>query len=612
MRLLAAAAFLALPALAQTVCQPTPIYSPCELVFEMSDAEASAHPNPYASVELRAEFRSPRHRTIMLPGFWDGRRRMVIRFAPIEVGEWDFRVTSNLQRFDGKQGQVIGIPSEALGFVKAANVHHWAWTENNKPHLWMGDTSYNLASLDRDLFQKTVDTRAAQKFNHIRAMATGSEIQTAKIFADPNLPDVTFFHNLDERVLYINKKGIAFDMILGHDRNQLSNLFPTWQQRERYIRYMVARYSAMNVTWELVQNFEDYELSREVMKELGVALKKLDPYQHPRSTHASVTSSPLLQDGWMDHVVYQTADDQVGAIEHQLYAVPFVNSDFGFEDSGAGKSQPDHVDIDTFRRRLWNSTMDGQYPGFGNTGVYGGRKVPQDPKYLESPGAKQMTIWYDFFADTRHWELEPYFDVDGGRCIALEGVEYVMYVEKPSGPVEVRMEKHGYDVVWFNPINGETVPQKNYKGEKFTGEPPDRSHDWVLYLSREGKKDSMLKSWRFESRPILMQEAEQDTQKVLFTIVEPSKEELSVSNPPKYEVKLKRETRGTRSMMYLWTGEVVADVQGFRVLGTGKQGVFQLPPNLTRKYPAVLNVRLVGMNANGKVYLLDKIYSLTH
>ena len=39
-----------------------------------------------------------------------------------------------------------------------------------------------------------------------------------------------------------------------------------------------------------------------------------------------------------------------------------------------------------------------------------------------------MTVWYDFFYnDTRYWELEPYYDVDGGRALALEDTEYVVY-----------------------------------------------------------------------------------------------------------------------------------------------------------------------------------------
>jgi len=127
---------------------------------------------------------------------------------------------------------------------------------------------------------------------------------------------------------------------------------------------------------------------------MGGLLKQLDPYQHPRTTGAGVTSAPLLDDGWMDFAAHGTPDDNVGSIEHQLYAVPFVNLDFGREDG----------DTAAFRRRLWNATMDGQYPTYAGSG----------------PGAKQMTVWFDFMSDTRHWELEPYFDVDGGRALALE------------------------------------------------------------------------------------------------------------------------------------------------------------------------------------------------
>ena len=73
----------------------------------------------------------------------------------------------------------------------------------------------------------------------------------------------------------------------------------------------------------------------------------------------------------MDHVLYQSSSDDLGAIEHQFYAAPFVNAEFGYENSGAGQTHPHHVDSNTFRRRLWNATMNGQYPVFGNTGTYG-------------------------------------------------------------------------------------------------------------------------------------------------------------------------------------------------------------------------------------------------
>ncbi len=601
---------LALPCFGQTVCQPTPTYSPCEIVFELSEQEAGA--SPYLNVELEAEFRSPRFRTFRMPGFWDGGRRFVIRFSPTDPGEWVFRLTSNLPRFEGKEGTFTATDSKSPGFLKAANVHHWALIDDNNrtPHLWMGDTIYTLPFIDRPVFDKLLAARSGQKFTHIRAVVLAPPGKPAGTYLSADQPNPEVFRELDERILALNRKGIIADLMVAYDQRQLQNLFPSWQQRERYVRYLVARYSAMDVTWQGFENFEQAPGGRAALKEIGLALKKLDPYQHPRSTGAEGTSSSLLIDEWMNYVAQQSPADDLGAIEHQLYAVPFVGLGFAQEDSGAGKSRAGDMDTDAFRKRLWNATMNGQYPTFANTGTRGG-ETAVDPKYFDSPGARQMTAWFDFFSRTRHWELEPYFDVDGGRALALEGVEYIVYVEKP-GPVEVVIEKHGYDVAWFNPITGESLKdKKGFKGDRFTGEPPDKTHDWVLHISREGRKESMLRSYKFDSRTIGMQEIEANPQKAPFEVREPAGDAISVTTPAMYAARVTRETRATRSMMYLWMGEVAADQEGTRVIGTGSEGTFRVPDNLAKAYPALLAVRLYGMNANGKVYTLIKVYKLT-
>src|SRR5271169_3190352 len=77
------------PSPSPSPCPGAVVYSPCDIVFELEDSESSTHPNPYVSVDIHAEFRSPRHRTYLLPAFWDGGRKMVIRFAPTEPGDWD-------------------------------------------------------------------------------------------------------------------------------------------------------------------------------------------------------------------------------------------------------------------------------------------------------------------------------------------------------------------------------------------------------------------------------------------------------------------------------------------------------------------------------------------
>jgi hypothetical protein len=298
---------------------------------------------------------------------------------------------------------------------------------------------------------------------------------------------------------------------------------------------------------------------------------KLDPYQHPRMTMAGVTSAPLAADGWPNMIGYGTPDPNIGGVEHQFYQSPALATGI--------KNTHD----------LWNATMNGQYPADGS-GAY-------------------MTAWAEFMAGNRYWELEPFFGVDGGRGVALEGVEYIIYVEKP-GPIEVTLEHHGYDVVWINPANGERVKQKDIRGERYTGEPPDRSHDWVLHISREGEKSGMLKSVKFNSRDVPVQEITFAGEKPVFEILDPEENEVSIAHPAHMSLKVRKDTRATRSLLVEWTAEVSADGEGYRVIGVGKEGTLKIPAAIVKNLPAVLSLHANIVNANGKAYMMDRILKL--
>jgi hypothetical protein len=103
---------------------------------------------------------------------------------------------------------------------------------------------------------------------------------------------------------------------------------------------------------------------------------------------------------------------------------------------------------------------------------------------------------------------------------------------------------------------------------------------------------------------------EQNAQRVPYEMLEPSAQTLSPGTPVRFAAKITRDTRATRSMMWLWTGEVSTEGRGYRVLGTGREGEMSIPPSIATQYPAVMNLRLAGMNANGKIYFLDRVYRL--
>jgi len=573
---------------AQTVCQPVLAYSPCEIVFELDAAEAKLHPKPYWSVDLRAEIRSPEFKTYQVHAFYDGGNRMVLRFPPSVAGPWDFRVTSNLPRFNGKEGKFEATPSDHPGFVQVRNVRHFAYQASRKPHLWMGDTLMNFGSMDAAEFEKAVAEAKSNKFNHLRGYLLGAD--PAKSFPAADRPNIAYFQELDKRVRAINDAGLTVDLVLGHAGNQLARLLPERTQRDRFMRFVAARYAAFGVTWQLVEQYETYDNGRAFCKELGLALKLYDPNGHPRSTHAAQTSAPLIPDGWLDYIVYDSDNDALNTVERQVYARPFVNVGFAGVSGSTGTE---------FRHKLWRAAMSGQYLTARRTG-----NSPDD--------IKAMGVWFDLLSKTRYWDSEPYFDIDGGRSVALEGIEYLAYIEKPAGPIEILVERHGYDIYWINPATGEATQPKNkdWKGEKFVIEAPSTTQDWILHLSRDGKKEGMLRSYKFEARPVPVQDLETVEKMVPFALTLPPNDTISVSKSVPFEVTLKRQTRATRAMTYLVTGEVTTNGQGYRVLATGAKGEFKIPDALAKSGGSVMVVRVTGLNANGKAYAVDRVFRL--
>ena len=601
-------------------CGSAPLYETCEIEIEISEAAAETHPNPYMTVDLRAEFRSPKGGTTrVMPAFWDGGRRFVIRFAPLDPGRWDFRIVSNLPELSGQTGSFDTGPARTPGFLRVHNLRYWRFTAPETTHFWMGDTCYSFASIPWETFTELIDIRAEQKFNHMRGFVLGNRQTAARVLADPERPLVEHFREVDRRVEYMNQNGMIADLILGDGANQLAELLPRRRHRERYVRYVAARYAAFNITWQGVERFEEYKQGRKLLQEIARYLGKWDPYKRPRSSSAVTTSSPLAEDEWMNYVVQRSHDPALATVEYEMYPAPFVNVEVGVEDSGG--SIPNGADSDTLRKRMWNAAIRGQSLTLANSGTWGAGTSQVDIRFADSPGARQMTHLYDFFAQTRYFDLQPYYRVEGGPALALtffrrhdetpRGVEFIVYVEKP-GPVELRLPKHEYSVSWFNPIDGTWVDEKKkFKGERFnTPGPPDASHDWVLYLRREGRKQAMNNSFLLAWRKIRPKKIESTIADVPFEIQLPDEDELVAGGEFQFNATLKKTGRTARKTQWLWLAEVAGSGVGPRVLGTTQFGAFTIPPDLTRRYPATLGIRLVGVDGLGRVYEAFKPFRL--
>ncbi|MCU1326743.1 MAG: hypothetical protein JWN34_2113 [Bryobacterales bacterium] len=559
---------------AQTVCRPTPKFSPCDLVFDLPGTD------PAKTLDLHAEIRSPRHETVRANGFWDGGTRWVVRFTPDEAGPHTFRLTGPGDLM-GKEGQLTATDNGKAGWLRAANLHHFALVDGNNltPHLWMGTVVRNFNGTDLAAWKTLIDTRSAQHFNHVAI--TLVDEATAATFQSPE-----FFRTAEEKIRCANERGLIVDIAFFGPNNLMEHLLPTRADRQKWFGYALSRLVPFDVTWQGLEAWESYDNGRPLLKEIGGYLADLDPYKHTRSSRAATTSAPMAEDGWLRYRSYETADDNITVVEQQAFQYPAVNN-----------FAHGVTDTDTFRHRLWNATANGHYPA---------TEVPNEQ------AAAQMKVWFDFMSTTRYWELEPHFDVENGRALSLDEVEYIVYVEKP-GPVTLTVDKHSYDVEWVNPLTGDrTKVKEKTKTEALTFSPPDNTHDWILHVSREGKKAGMLKSYKFDSRdpPLALQVMEGNPEKVPFDIVAPEGDTLQLGQPVRFAIKLKRQTKALQNVRYEWTGEVNVSERGYRVIGTGPEGTFTIPANIATDYPANLHIRLTAVNALGKVYFIDRNYQL--
>jgi len=562
--------------------QSARVFAPCELSFDWNQGELPQSASPYKDELLNVEFRSPSHNTHLMRDFWTGGHTLRVRFSPTEPGAWTYHVTSTIKRYDNQEGNFNVADSSSPGFVSVANLRHWR-TINKQPHLWLG-VAVPFLEIDQSSLETWLDARKHDGFTHIRGPVLTLRA-SLKPLSPASEPNFAYFDALDEQILAADTRGFTLDLLLADQSFVHSGKLDQWDQRDPLIRYVIARYSGLNVTWQGIEHFEDTPGARALLKDLGSSLQKYDSFQHPRSTDARVSSYPLLTDEWMNYLIEASPHPEVAAVEHQFTTQPEIHIITA-------------TDPEIFRHELWNCTTNGEYPSVSFESLRNEANV------------RAIQTWFKLITDTRHWELEPYFDVDGARAVGLKEIGYIAYAQNP-GIIEINVEKHKYNPVWINPSSGEELPVKDYRGEVFSRPTPDNSHDWLLQFEREGHKESMLRSVRFESIDPPVQEIESDSSKIPFDVVDPEGDTINSLIPVPFKIKITRANRASRTMQYAWWGEVVAGGEGPRLLGVGSFGNLTIPKDLLKEPDSVLNLRVLAINANGKAYELDKIYRLS-
>ena len=129
-------------------------------------------------------------------------------------------------------------------------------------------------------------------------------------------------------------------------------------------------------------------------------------------------------------------------------------------------------------------------------------------------------------------------------------------------------------------------------------------------MVREGRVEGMNKSYKFESRDIVLQEVESNSPKVPFTIEQPAADfqrarvaavrrqaHPGIARHAHHDVAVDRRGLGR-------SDRAIACWPRARRASCGRSTASP------RTFPRVMHLRVYGMNANGKVYAIDRAFQL--
>ncbi len=352
-------------------------------VYELT-LKGPAEGNPFVEVRISATFTNGAI-TREVPGFYDGDDNYRIRFMPETTGTWHYETKSNRWQLTGQLGSFVATPRAKgnHGPVRVHNTFHFAYADGT-PFKQIGTTIYNWLDTPEEWQEQTLKTLATAPFNKVRMLILPQTDAFRKKLPPPRWPFVgtpprgwdftrfnpDYFRHYEQRLAQLRDLGIEADLILFNPYGKPWG-FDTMDAvtDERYVRYVVARFSAYrNVWWSIANEFDflrtkttaDWDRYFQIVQET-------DPYEHLRSIH----NGSLIYDHnkpWVTHVSIQNgaAVEEPGRAQmyRDVYRKPVVYDEVKYE--GDSLYRWGNLSGREMVHRFWCGTVAGTYVGHGD------------------------------------------------------------------------------------------------------------------------------------------------------------------------------------------------------------------------------------------------------
>lgn len=468
--------------------------------FEASVTNPKTYADPYKEVELKVTYTKPNGSTVEFWGFYDGGQTWRIRFMPDLTGKWqyDARFTDDQPgikgTFEVTKSDLPGIISRyeanpiwfgykggKRALIRSFHVgdrffaRNWEAASRKGFLDWFEKQGYNTISIASHYLNRTVAGRGKEWVTPDLWPLNAAEFQYLETMLD----------DLNRRRIHVYPFAGFFGKGSDFPRD------PAGQ--ELYLRYTIAR---LGPYWNhiflvggpepLLKN--NPHLTFEEVNRLGTLITQLDPFGHLLSVHNATNQNPFKDQTWATYNVLQgpkTLDPAVlgkGLLNHHHPSKPLYAQETLWPGNVVGHPKYSLVNVrkNAFTMLLSAATINyADMDGNSSSGFSGSMDLTQK---VQERHDLIHRIW-SFFNTLPFERMKPRQDlVDNGYCLAEEGREFLIYLDKP-GAVTVQA-KGNFQAQWINAQNTSDIrPASAASPGKY--QTPEGGDDWLLRLRRK-------------------------------------------------------------------------------------------------------------------------------
>ena len=476
---------------------PASRWGPLDITF-------SADPgNHFAfDIEFSATFVNEAGDSLSVPGFWDGGKRFVIRFAPPTDGVWEFKTSSALSTLDGLSGSVnagpavdgqrgpIGIaPDDSRRFVYADGSRYfplafeidWLFALDAENAAGIPKSEMLLEYVSRHGFNQVVMNVFAYDVRWPRDPELPPEFDYGKprVFpfgGDNTNPDfstlnVDYFQRFDRVIRELDRRGIAAHVMI-----YVWNKLVSWPEADsdadnRYFDYVVKRYQAFpNLIWDISKEATGYgHNDRTYITQRIERLRALDGHDRLVTVHDYGYCHRFPET--VDFISVQNWQSETWHIMRQIRKDHPKMAIFNIEHGGYEEG-PYHVFAGNYYRpevnleRAYQIVFAGAYPThyWQDTSW---SVVIHDIESLPSADQPKLNYYRHLANLVEKYDLTKFEPTTGkansGFCLSNDKDLFVYLVPKENDVIIPRPPREGYShlqLTWFDPFTGEYIEEE--------------------------------------------------------------------------------------------------------------------------------------------------------